>query len=453
MLRPRNKHALLVNPWITDFAAYDFWIRPLGLLTVAAALRNAGFDVTLIDCLDRSHPSVQGKTLRNRNDGTGNFLKTKVPKPEVLRFVPRIYGRYGIPLEVFEEELACAPAPDIVIVTSSMTYWYPAVFEAIARIGAHFTDVPVVLGGRYATICADHARQHSGADCVLEGHLGHKTAQAISELTEVDIEISDVYSDLPPPAHDLQRDTSVAAVSLTRGCPCRCTYCVSHLLSPKFELRTADSAISEIRFLTEELGTRHIAFYDDALLAQADELLIPLLRFVIRKNYRINFYTPNALHASLMTPEIARLMAHSGFAQIRLGFESTDPNFLRSTGGKVNPEQFRRAVACLKEAGFKSADIGAYIICGHPMQNEEDIHLAMNAVAELGVIPILAEYSPIPGSEDFEAAVASFRHPPDQDPLLHNSSIVMYQHPSISPQEFQRLKLESLALRKKLSID
>ena len=33
---------LLVNPWIYDFAAHNLWIEPLGLLTIAAALRDSG---------------------------------------------------------------------------------------------------------------------------------------------------------------------------------------------------------------------------------------------------------------------------------------------------------------------------------------------------------------------------------------------------------------------------
>ena len=32
--------ALLVNPWICDFAAYDLWLRPYGLLRVGAVLRK-----------------------------------------------------------------------------------------------------------------------------------------------------------------------------------------------------------------------------------------------------------------------------------------------------------------------------------------------------------------------------------------------------------------------------
>jgi hypothetical protein len=34
--------ALLVNPWICDFATYDLWAKPLGLLQIAAYLRRAG---------------------------------------------------------------------------------------------------------------------------------------------------------------------------------------------------------------------------------------------------------------------------------------------------------------------------------------------------------------------------------------------------------------------------
>jgi len=47
---------LLVNPWICDFAAYDFWAKPIGILTLASILRRHGFSVYYIDCLDRFHP-------------------------------------------------------------------------------------------------------------------------------------------------------------------------------------------------------------------------------------------------------------------------------------------------------------------------------------------------------------------------------------------------------------
>ena len=46
-----SPHILLINPWITDFATYNLWIKPLGLLYVASFLRARGFRITLLDCL------------------------------------------------------------------------------------------------------------------------------------------------------------------------------------------------------------------------------------------------------------------------------------------------------------------------------------------------------------------------------------------------------------------
>ena len=49
-------HILLVNPWIHDFAAYDVWAKPLGLLGLGAILRRHGCRVSYVDCLNRFHP-------------------------------------------------------------------------------------------------------------------------------------------------------------------------------------------------------------------------------------------------------------------------------------------------------------------------------------------------------------------------------------------------------------
>jgi hypothetical protein len=75
-----KSHVLLINPWLYDFAAYNEWVEPLGLLSVAAVLRENGYTLSPIDCLDRNstfvsqvcprHPSVakyssQGRFIRH----------------------------------------------------------------------------------------------------------------------------------------------------------------------------------------------------------------------------------------------------------------------------------------------------------------------------------------------------------------------------------------------------
>ena len=56
-------HILLVNPWVHDFAAYDFWANPLGLLTLGGILREHGARISYLNCLDRFHPKEKTGTL------------------------------------------------------------------------------------------------------------------------------------------------------------------------------------------------------------------------------------------------------------------------------------------------------------------------------------------------------------------------------------------------------
>ena len=78
-LMPVNGTVLLVNPWIYDFAAYDLWSKPLGLLYLAGFLRHCGFEIHLIDCLDVHHPAMKldpsVKTPTRRSYGTGKFWR------------------------------------------------------------------------------------------------------------------------------------------------------------------------------------------------------------------------------------------------------------------------------------------------------------------------------------------------------------------------------------------
>ena len=49
---------ILINPWIYDFAAYDLWSKPLGLLYLASELRRKGFTIHLMDCMDVDYPAM-----------------------------------------------------------------------------------------------------------------------------------------------------------------------------------------------------------------------------------------------------------------------------------------------------------------------------------------------------------------------------------------------------------
>ena len=221
-MNAKAPHILLVNPWIHDFAAYDFWAKPLGLLSLAAVLRDHGMGVSYIDCLDRFHPEAPPQDPAARH-GRGPYHKTRIAKPSGFFDIPRNFSRYGIDPEWFSADLAACPRPDLILVTSLMTYWYPGVQETIRGLRRMFPEVPVLLGGIYATLCTDHAVRYSGADRVVAGDGGRLIFQLIEAITgyraawRFDPEELDRISlsgPGPPAGHRLRPPPDVAGMSV-----------------------------------------------------------------------------------------------------------------------------------------------------------------------------------------------------------------------------------------------
>jgi radical SAM family protein/B12 binding protein len=438
-------HLLCINPWIVDLAAYNLWIEPLGLLYVAAALRRAGHRVSLIDCLDRHHPAAPAPRSRRDAYGCGRFAKVELPKPPVLAHVPRRWGRYGLPLAVFDAELDAQPRPDAVLVTSMMTYHYPGPFEAIRRVRARWPGVLVALGGVYATLCPDHARAHSGADAVLTGPGEQDALDWVSQVTGDPLPLPDGDAMPLMPAHDLRRPQGYVALLTARGCPFHCPYCAVHLLDAPGERggwRRRDPAhvVDEIAWCVRDLGARDVAFYDDALLVDAAQHIHPILDGVIDRGLRVRFHTPNGLHARFIDRPLACKMRRAGFVTLRLGLESADPAQQARDGGKVDDAVFGRAVEALFHAGYSAREVAAYVLAGRPGQAVEDVRATVSFAHRLGVPVSIAQFSPIPGTGEWGAAVDAGRAAhlhrtqvqvsssagqivPGADPLLHNNSI------------------------------
>jgi hypothetical protein len=435
-------HILLINPWIHDFAAYDFWAKPIGLLYLASILRYHGYKVSYIDCLDRFHPSTP-KTDSHARDGRGPFFKKRIVKPKAVKDIPRNYSRYGIAEKWFREDLQALTKPELVLVTSLMTYWYPGVQETIRIIREYFYDVPVILGGIYATLCYEHAMGHSGADRVFTGagekHILKLTGACSGFAVKPKFDPDNLDS-LPYPALDLQHKINYTPILTSRGCPFTCAYCASHVLHSKRILRDPMSVVEEIQFWHKKYGVYDFVFYDDALLVDADRHAIPILENILHTGLKIRFHTPNAVHIRGISKQTARLMRDTGFQTIRLGLETA--NF-ENRGGfdyKVSLEEFKQAARFLKEVGFEKYQVGAYLLAGLPDQSMKALAESIEIVKQSGITPVLAYYSPIPKTALWPKAVASSRYDLESDPIYTNNAIFPCQPERFSWKTISYLK-------------
>jgi radical SAM superfamily enzyme YgiQ (UPF0313 family) len=331
------------------------------------------------------------------------------------------------------------PRPDAVLVTSLMTYWYPGVTAAIRLVREYF-PVPVILGGIYASLCPEHARVVSGADLVLAGpwetgllpHLAELGLGQFSAVVPADTD------DLPYPALDLLTHLSYLPILTSRGCPLDCDYCASRLLQPDYRRRRPAAVAAELAHWQERLGLQDAAFYDDALLLNALDHLLVILEELARRGLSFRFHTPNGLQARLITREVAGWLKRAGFATLRLGVETTALGPGRPDR-KLGEGELEAALAYLQEAGFASKEIGVYLLMGLPGQDEGEVAAAIRRVKELGATPVLAQYSPIPGTALWSRALEASRYDLANEPLCHNNSVFPCR-PQFSWDYYTRLK-------------
>jgi len=429
---------LLINPWIYDFAAHDFWAKPLGLLYIAAWLRKNNWKIYMIDCLNPHHPQMpfepQVRSATRKHNGTGKFFRQIIPKPSFLSHVPRNYYRYGLTYRLFLKELSLIPKPDVILVTSGMTYWYPGVFAVINICKKMWPDVPVILGGIYATVCYEHAVEYSKADFVIKGPAEITLPSILEKMGSPKLEC---FSDSLYPAFDLLLPLDYVCILTSRGCPFHCAYCASNLLFPTFYQRSPEDVIKEILFWHQKFNIKEFAFYDDALLVNPEQHAIPLFKMLAERKMNANFHTPNGLHARFITSQIAKLMYQAGVRTVRLGLETAS---LKRYDQKLTREEFTQAVYYLLEAGFSPKQIGAYILIGLPEQNISEIEETITFVQKLGIIPRLAEYSPIPGTRLFKKAMLNSEYDLINEPLTHNNSLLPCASKTFSFEALNRLK-------------
>ncbi len=443
----KNLNLLLINPWIFDFTAYDFWSKPLGLLYIASILREQGYKISYVDCMDRYNREVL--KLQNRESpqkdefGRGSFYKEEIKRPEILKNIPRRFSRYGITEDIFLKELEKVPQPQVVLITSIMTYWYPGLFRAIEIIRQIFPGVPIIIGGVYTTLCFEHALKFSRADYIVKSNNLIDLLQILEEFTGNKNNFPKYEKGLdylPYPAWDLYPDLDYICILSSRGCPFRCNYCASFRINPRLEFRNPIKVAQEIEYWHKRRGVKDFIFYDDALLINLEDNFLIMLDELINRKIAIRLHTPNGIHARMINEEIAYKMYQAGVETIRLGFETVDPLVQSETGGKITNLEFKKAVDYLLKAGFKSSQIGAYLLIGIPGQDLQEIIDSLQFVVDCGAHPRLAKFSAIPGTRIWDKARAYFKFQKEVDPLFHNDALLPYLSFDITVKTYQRIK-------------
>jgi hypothetical protein len=388
----KGRRVLGINPPVMDFAFFDLWSKPMGLLFLLGFLREEGASVSLLDMVFEA-------PFKAKRFGRAKVASTGFEKPAVFKMVPRKFRRFGMALADAERRFS-ELRPDVVLISSAMTYWYLGVKEVIESVKSVLPGVPTVLGGLYARLCPEHASS-LGSDFI------------ITEPWE---------PDLCSPAMDLYGSLPYGVAITSFGCPFACFYCASRELWNGYRRRPVERILAEMES-QRALGAEDFAFYDDALLLDGENHFYPLCA-AIRDRFgaSVRLHTPNGLHVRAIDERCAHELKRTGFRTIRLSLESIDEEMAALSSFKAEREDYMKAVRCLSAEGYSQRELETYILLGLPGQSVKSVRDTIAFVKRAGGTPRLAEFSPIPGTPAFDIASKSV---PEivSEPLLHNNTV------------------------------
>ena len=369
-----------INPFFDDFYCYhDYKYQPIGILSVLATLRSAGYDVAFLDAVTKRRQQTR--------------------KPKELFDTEGGYYRYGLGDKEYKAMLREYASPQVILMTSSMTFRWHSIRDAIALTKEVFPDVPVVLGGIYATLAYEHAKEHSGADFVIQGPGEAKALSLVNELTGNQRRM---LKPLPFWALDLlpPEKRNFAMLLTSYGCTRNCAHCASRLIYGGYKRRDTGEVIAEIDDRYNRHGVREFHLYDDDLLEDSPNHFELWAKEAVKRFPKARFYVPNALLIDQLTLRNAELMKELKVKPVVLGVDAVEEAELLGRWW-ISYRAIRDTVDLLEQAGFKRYDIKIYVHVSHPTQTLRSLLETIRFLLELGVRPALNRFTPIPSTELF----------------------------------------------------
>jgi radical SAM superfamily enzyme YgiQ (UPF0313 family) len=362
---------------------------PQGLAYVAAALRKAGHEITVVDM-------------------EGNDLSTDAALARILESSPDMVGfggmitRYKIVRELGRNLKREAPGIFLMAGNSGATT-IPGLYLESARMDA------VVLGEGEATSVELAGAVSSGTQwrsvpgiAFLDG--SGSVARSGERGLHPDLD------SLPWPARDLfplerymtsmdhrgkhERHLEIVA---SRGCPFGCSYCY-HIYGRTIRRRSPEAVVAEAEHIVKTYGVMYTGFPDD-LFTSDKAFVLKVCRLFRERLPGIRWSCIG--RASTVDMEMLSAMREAGCDWISYGVETGSPEILRRMNRTVTPEQCLGAVRMTREAGIFPE---ASFMIGMFGETRETVSQTVRFCHEADITAPMLFVTPYPGTPLFREA-------------------------------------------------
>ncbi|MCL4401282.1 MAG: cobalamin-dependent protein [Acidobacteria bacterium] len=328
---------------------------PLGLACVAAATREAGHDVALL-----------------------NLMFERNPRSAIREAIEDVRpGAIGVSVRNIDDQ-SMAPTQ----------FLLPPVRQVVS-ICRSLCGAPVIVGGAGYSIFPESALRYLEADAGVQGEGETAFPELVGRIAAgTDLSgIPGVYlpgrpaagrsfagslDDLPLPDPGLW--TGPAAnremfipVQTRRGCPLDCSYCSTSMIEGRSIRRRSPGRV--VKWLAElrETGCRNFSFVDNTFNLPPSYAK-DLCRGIIDARLDLNCWC--IAYPKWIDPELAQLMKRAGFSEISLGFESGSDYVLRGFNKQFDREDVRAVSKMFAEAGIRRR---GFLMLGAPGETRDTV--------------------------------------------------------------------------------
>jgi radical SAM superfamily enzyme YgiQ (UPF0313 family) len=368
---------------------------PIGTLYAAALMREKGHDVSFFDTMFVRGPREIIPPLEKYNPGyfviydDGFNYLTKMCLTNMRE-------------AAFEMIKVAKQKGCTVIVSSSDSTDH---YEQYLHEGADFILLAEAEQTLLELVTAIEARQ---SDFLSIAGLAFRQGDAMIKTTRRNV-LKELDS-LPFPAWDLvdidpYRKTWLRHkgyfslnMATTRGCPFKCNWCAKPIYGNRYNSRSPQNVVSELKLLKEKFYFHHIWFCDD-IFGLKPGWVHEFANLLEKEQLHFKFKI-QARADLLLQEDYIKDLARAGCENIWMGAESGSQKILDAMDKGTTVEQIYKATRLLKKLGINPS---FFIQFGYPGETKNDIVKTISMINELlpHEIGISVSY-PLPGTVFYE---------------------------------------------------
>jgi anaerobic magnesium-protoporphyrin IX monomethyl ester cyclase len=221
-------------------------------------------------------------------------------------------------------------------------------------------------------------------------------------------------------------------LTTTRGCPFKCNWCAKPIYGNRYNSRSPENVVSEIKFLLEKYGPAHFWFCDDIFglkpgwIKKFSELVQQeQLQFRFKIQCRVDL---------LLEENNIEWLAKAGCDTIWVGAESGSQKILDAMDKGTQVQEIYRSTSLLRKHGIKPA---FFLQFGYVGETKDDIEATRKMLLDLmpDDIGISVSY-PLPGTKFFERVKADLKSKANWS---DSNDLAMMYHGTYSPRFYRQL--------------